>query len=128
MISSSVVARIWTTVANPSVTTSTPSVSRSAISHPTRSPASPATSAAAAAQTRNSHGSPNGQSTWTYSTPKAYIPMPVEPDDAEVGDPGEPELEVEQQREAGDDHDLEQPRDEEGVEPVEHPATPSPSR
>ena len=63
--SSSVVARIWTAVANPSVVTSTPSVFMSEISHPTRSPASPAASVAIPAQARNCHGSPNGQSTWT---------------------------------------------------------------
>src|SRR3990170_515401 len=75
----SVVARMRTAVANPSVPTSWPSVSRSAISHPTTRPARPATTVARAAQTRNCHGSPNGQSTFTNSTPKAYIPMPQNP-------------------------------------------------
>ena len=42
-------------------------------------------------------------------------PDAPEPDDAEVGDPGETQLEVEQQREADHHHDLEQPRDQEGV-------------
>src|SRR5450759_2136840 len=74
-----VVARMPTAVAKPSVLTSTPSVSRSAISHPTRRPARPVAAVAAAAQARNCHGSPNGQSTWTYSTPKTYIPRPKNP-------------------------------------------------
>jgi hypothetical protein len=52
-------------------------------------------------------------------------PEAPEPDDAEVRDPGEPQLEMEQQREADHHHDLEQPRDQEGVK---HVPTPSPSR
>ena len=46
--------------------------------------------------------------------------------DAEVGDAGQAQLEVQEQGQAGDHDHLEEAGDEEGVEPVEvHAATPS---
>ena len=104
-------------------------MSRSAISHPTRS-----------AGQAGDEGRGGGADEELPRLPERPVDLDVqhaedvhpdapEPDDAEVGDPGEPQLEVEQQREADHHHDLEQPRDQEGVEPVEvHGPTPSPSR
>src|SRR5918999_3055200 len=75
----SVVTKMATAVANPSVPTRTPSVSRSAISHPMMRPARAATTTPNATEIRNGQGSPNGQSALIHSTPNAYMPMPQKP-------------------------------------------------
>ena len=116
-------------MAKPSVTTSTPSVSRSEISQPTSSAGDAGDERRDGGADEELPGIPERPVDLDIEDAEGVHPQAPEPDDAEVGDPGEAQLEVEEQGEADDHGDLEEAGDQEGVEPVEvHRATPSPSR